>query len=201
MRSLYQAIDAVYALLTQAQTVPSGLPFAVDPNIKIHDWQPSDFSIDGHETQDGVYIYFSKSRFDDTDADTQTQSHRPAIHIDMYASISASVSTGTGTVTSSEKRADRALRNMSIGLYEALSHAAFRRLLEETLESGAGWTPSTVHVTEAEKIGVLRVPRSSKCLAVQRLVVLIDVCENHDTVTGVDYGGTDDFLVPYRVDE
>lgn len=201
MRSVYQAIDAVFGLLQQSQQPGSTLPFVIRPGTELHDWQPGDFSVDGQPTQEGVYVYLDKSQFSESDADTNTQSHTPLINFDLYASMTATKSTTTGEITQSEKRADRAIRNMSIEIYEALSHAEFRRLLSENLEPGSGWEPSRVHVTAVEKIGVLRIPASSTCMAVQRIVLQVEVCENHGTAAGVPYVDTDDHITPYRVDD
>lgn len=201
MRSTYQAIDAIYSLLVQAQNPLSGLGFLIRSTTALYDWQPGDFTVDGQQTDDGVYIYFDRTQFDKGMADNGSQSHFPRINLDIYTSVKASKSTSTDEIVFGTKRADRAIRNMAIELYDALSHSTFRRLMTEALPVDADWTVSDVHVSECTKIGVLRIPKSSKVIAAQRMVLTVNVCEIHDQATGVPYAGTDDVLTPYRTED
>jgi len=198
MRSTYQALDAIVALLREAQTVGNTLDFSIRSSTTIYDFQPGDFTVDGQHTQDGVYVYFDNTKFDVNQADNDTQTHYPVINFDMYTSVPATKSESTGAITFGVLLADRAIRSMAIEVYEALSHATFRRKLEETLSPGNQWTPSDVHVSSCVKIGVLRIPQSSKAIAAQRMTLTVNTCENHGMVTGIDLDGIDDRLLPTR---
>lgn len=200
MRAVYQARDAIYAILSEAKT-PGAHDFPIRSTTNLYDFQPSDFTFDGVAARDGVYIYFEKTRLDESDASTDTQSHRPRIHFDMYVSMPASRDTGTGAIDFAVRRANKAVEALDVEIYEALSSAAFRRLIQEKLGLGADWVPSAVHVSEVENIGVLKTPKTQKALAVHRIVLLIEVCENHIMNPGVVYDGTDDFVEPFRISD
>lgn len=202
MRAVYQARDAIYELLEEAKT-PGAHDFSIRSTTRLYDFQPSDFTFDGTPSRDGVYIYFEKTRFNEADASTESQSHNPRLHFDLYTSMPASED-GAGAIDFAIRRANKSVEALDVEIYEALSSASFRRLVEEKITGApvdGAWIPSLVHVAEAENIGVLKTPKTRKSLAVHRIVLTVEVCENHTMTTGVPYDGTTDFVDPRRTDE
>lgn len=184
MKATFQALAAIYKLLTDSQNPANGLDFAIDADIKFHKYQPADFTIDGQDVDNGAYLYFNTTKFDPGDGGKHDQSHYPMLNIDICVSSKATKSITTGTVTYSQDEAESFMERMAEQIYAAISHASFRRKIEETIPE-VDYTPSIVTIVQADKIGTLRLPNSGTAIAYFRFMCTVGVCELHGTTTGI----------------
>jgi hypothetical protein len=200
MRSTYETIDGIVALLQDAQPGGSGsLPFTM-PTVDIFDYCPGDFRFDGVENDDGIYIYFDETEFPTGESSASGQGHRPDISIDIYMSKTANKALG-GAVTFSPKACAVALRVMVQAVYDAITHASFRRLLNEKITATTGndnWDCSMVQLRKCEFIGTMRLRESSKTIMVQKFTLGPKVEEVHSTDDGIALAGRDDHVSPQR---
>lgn len=200
MRATYEAIDIIYDLLTSAQDPGNGLPFSVDASFSIYDFQPGDFTVDGQPTEDGIYIFFDRTKFDLSQRSGLNQSHDSLIAIDLYTSINSTRSTGTGDIEHSVRRADRSIRAMANDIYDAISHSEFHRLFNERITADT-WRNGGIYISEVMKTGVLRLKNSKNTIAHQRMICMCTVTEIHDTNQGSALTSVRDLIEPVRVDD
>jgi hypothetical protein len=200
MKSTYETIDGIVALIKDAQPGGSGtLPFTM-PAVDIFDYCPGDFRFDGVENDDGVYIYFDETEFPLGESSRSGQGHTPMISIDVYVSKRAT-KTVAGTVTFSVKVCADALKSLCIDLYAAITHASFMRLLNEKITEQTGtdnWDCSMVQLVKCEFIGTMRLRESAKTIMVQKFTLGPKVEEVHSTDDGVAVAGRDDHISPQR---
>lgn len=200
MRSTYQTQEAVVALLIAAQT-PSALPFDIPTEVNIFDYDPGDFRYDSEVTNDGVYIYFDESNFDDGDIGEASQGHKPNIFVDIYTSQKAQKIAGTGEVTFSVKVAADAMKALVIAFYQGLMHAQFEDLLNSQIISAGGggtWKLSDCHIAKPEHIGTMRLRAASKTITCTRFHLQVNVTEIVGTDAGTQLVLRTDSLKAYR---
>jgi len=201
VRSTWATIDGIAAILKEAQLNDGTVPFPLDDDLQIYEFQPPDFRFDGKEMEQGMYIYFEDTRFERSDGGNQDVSHNPNISIDFVVSKGAELDTETDTFKFSNLVAEATLRTITSQVFDAMTDTRFLRLLNAKIAANISVTDefncSELWFAKADKLGTLRFVKSSKTISIFRFVVQTNIAEVHGNNPGIAYDGTKDHITPY----
>ena len=128
MHNAFTIERSLFDLLVESQNPGSGLPFQMDSEAVLHNYNPGDLRVIPFLPQDGLYIFFTNTDFDPSMCQKGEQEHDPQLRAFLYVSKGA-----TSTETSPDAAHAAAKRYMS-SLYECLRHTETQRLLREKVQ-------------------------------------------------------------------
>lgn len=197
----YHTEKAIADLLKESQVPANGLPFALDSDIQVFNWQPPVGSVDAIDVPVGLYVFFSDSDFDAAGMSQKSIDHEPQIYIDAYVTAPAE-QTPTDPYIFGIDNVHRKCWSYIISAFNVISHAQFKDAVERKLDdAGCNSGIAELVISKVKTMGVVEIRNAMRPTKWMRFIIGAGITESRGLEVGIPQEDSVDFVVPYRKEE